>query len=58
MELPLFGVHQGMALLCHQADSRWRIVPQQRVLQRLLKRTLTGVPGAGPGVQRRDLAGV
>ena len=51
VELPLFGVHQGMAVLCHQADSRRCIMPQQRVLQRLLKQALTGEPGAGPGVK-------
>ena len=37
VQLPLFSVHQGMALLCYQADSCWCIVTQQRVLQRLLK---------------------
>ena len=58
MELPLLGVHQGMAVVCHQADSRRGVMPQQRVLQRFLEQALTGEPGAGPGVKSRDLAGI
>ena len=57
VELPLFSVHQGMAVLGHQADSGRRFVPPQRVLQRLLKQALSGIPGAGPSMEPRDLAG-
>ena len=53
-ELPPFGIHQDMAVVCHQADSRRDVMPQQRVLQRLLERALSGEPGAGPGVKLRD----
>ena len=56
VDLPLFSVHQAMAVFCHQPDSRRRVMSQQRVLQRLLQQALTCEPGAGPNVQQRDLA--